>query len=57
MIPCQRQLFDLPDDVAYLNCAYLSPMMHSVAEAGRAAIAAKMRPWGTVAEDFFAGPD
>jgi selenocysteine lyase/cysteine desulfurase len=57
MIPCQRQLFDIPDDVAYLNCAYLSPMMHSVAEAGRAAIAAKMRPWGTVAKDFFAGPE
>lgn len=57
MIPCQRQLFDLPEDVAYFNCAYLSPLMHSAAEAGRAAIAAKMRPWGTVAEDFFAGPD
>lgn len=57
MIPCQRQLFDLPDDVAYLNCAYLSPLMHSAAEAGRAAIAAKMRPWGTLTEDFFSGPD
>ncbi len=57
MIPCQRQLFDLPDDVAYLNCAYMSPLMHPVAEAGRAAIATKMRPWGTFAEDFFAGPD
>ncbi len=57
MIPCQRQLFDIPDDVAYINCAYLSPMMHSVAEAGRAGIASKMRPWGTVVENFFTGPD
>jgi selenocysteine lyase/cysteine desulfurase len=57
MIPCQRHLFDIPDDVAYINCAYLSPMMHSVAEAGRAGIASKMRPWGVVTEDFFSGPD
>ena len=30
MIPCQRHLFDLPDDIAYLNCAYMAPLMHSV---------------------------
>ena len=35
MIPCQRHLFDLPDDIAYLNCAYMAPLMHSVVEAGQ----------------------
>ena len=31
-IPCQRALFELPDDVAYLNCAYMSPLLrHAVA--------------------------
>ena len=34
MIPCQRHLFDIPDDVAYLNCAYMSPLMKPALEAG-----------------------
>jgi hypothetical protein len=25
MIPCQRHLFAIPEDVAYFNCAYTSP--------------------------------
>ena len=33
MIPSQRHLFDLPDDVTYLDCAYMAPLMHSVVEA------------------------
>jgi hypothetical protein len=36
MIPCQRHLFDIPDDVAYLNCAYMSPLMKPALEAGTA---------------------
>ena len=36
MIPCQRSLFDLPDDVAYFNCAYMSPLMKPVVAAGAA---------------------
>ena len=32
MIPSQRHLFDLPDDVAYLDCAYMAPLIHSVVE-------------------------
>jgi selenocysteine lyase/cysteine desulfurase len=53
MIPCQRELFDLPEDVAYLNCAYLSPLLkHAVAQ-GAAGIARKARPWTISAGDFF----
>ncbi len=53
MIPNQRALFDMPDDVAYLNCAYMSPLLKSAAKAGEQAIAQKRRPWGTFPEDFF----
>ena len=44
-IPCQRALFDLPDDVAYLNCASRSPMPRAVAAEGVSALRAKLRPW------------
>lgn len=52
-IPCQRHLFDLPADVAYLNCAYMSPLLKRAAEAGAAALARKCQPWRIRAEDFF----
>ena len=54
MIPCQRHLFDLPDDVAYLNCAYMSPLLKEAVAAGVAGIARKAQPWRISADDFFA---
>ena len=54
-IPTQRHLFDIPDEVAYLNCAYMGPLMHSVVEAGDRGTRAKARPWGILPDDFFAG--
>ncbi|HEX5794360.1 MAG TPA: hypothetical protein VFY19_00855, partial [Geminicoccaceae bacterium] len=54
MIPCQRHLFDLPGEVAYLNCAYMSPLLKGAAAAGAAALARKCRPWTIGPEDFFA---
>ena len=53
LIPSQRHLFDIPDEVAYLNCAYMGPLMHSVVEAGDRGIRAKARPWGISSADFF----
>ena len=53
MIPSQRHLFDLPDDIAYLNCAYMAPLMHSVVEAGLRGVRCKARPWEIAAPDFF----
>jgi selenocysteine lyase/cysteine desulfurase len=52
-IPCQRHLFDLPPDVAYLNCAYVSPLLKRAAKIGAEAIARKCQPWRIRAEDFF----
>jgi len=53
MIPCQRELFDIPENITYLNCAYTSPLLHSAQKAGRTAIQAKANPWTITAADFF----
>jgi len=53
MIPNQRHLFDLPDDVAYLNVAYTAPLLRAAADAGRVAIRAKENPWTVTSNDFF----
>ena len=57
MIPNQRHLFDLPDDVAYLNVAYTAPLLHAAAAAGRDAIRAKQHPWTITPADFFKSVD
>jgi selenocysteine lyase/cysteine desulfurase len=57
MIPCQRELFDLPENITYLNCAYTSPLLKVAQEAGRAAIQAKANPWTITAGDFFTSAD
>lgn len=49
----QRRLFALPEEVAYLNCAYLSPQLHGVDAAGRAALDRVARPWEITPSDFF----
>src|ERR1035438_6138057 len=57
MIPCQRHLFDIPDDVAYLNCAYMSPLMKAAVEAGTGGGHRKAHPWESAPEKFFTGAD
>ncbi len=53
ILPSQRGLFDIPREVAWLNCAYMSPLMHRVAEAGSAGLRQKARPWKIASDDFF----
>ena len=53
MISCQRHLFSIPEGVSYLNCAYMSPLMHAVVEAGKAGVERKARPWEIRSADFF----
>ena len=53
MLPNQRHLFDLPDDVAYLNVAFTAPLLHAAAEAGQDAIHNKKNPWRITPNDFF----
>ncbi|RJG12644.1 aminotransferase class V-fold PLP-dependent enzyme [Pseudomonas cavernicola] len=52
-LPNQRHLFDIPDDVVYLNCASLAPQMLSVRAAGEAAMSRNAQPWKIHAEDWF----
>ncbi|RZV34750.1 MAG: aminotransferase class V-fold PLP-dependent enzyme [Acidimicrobiales bacterium] len=49
----QRDKFKIPADIAYLNCAYMSPLMNSVVEAMQAGTRFKQQPWTYTSEDFF----
>ena len=50
----QRHLFDIPRDVAYFNCGYMSPLLRSAVEVGREAIQRKAYPWAVTPPAFFA---
>ncbi len=45
MLASQRDLFEMPRDICYLNSASYSPLPRPVLEAGRAAVERKGRPW------------
>ena len=53
ILPSQRPLFDIPGDVAYLNCAYMSPLPNAVVEASRDGLDRKRHPWRVRPADFF----
>ncbi len=53
MIPCQRDKFTIPDEIAYLNCAFTSPLLKTAAQAGEAALQVKKSPWKYTVNDFF----
>jgi selenocysteine lyase/cysteine desulfurase len=45
MLPSQRDLFEMPRDICYLNSASYSPLPLRTLEAGRAAVGRKGTPW------------
>ncbi len=47
-----RRAFELPDEVAYLNCAFMGPLPRVALEAGRVGLAGKTRPWEVSPDDF-----
>ena len=49
----QRDLFEMPEDIAYLNCAYMSPQLRRGREIGERAVSRKSRPWEITPDDFF----
>lgn len=53
MLACQRHLFQLPDEEYYLNCAYMSPLLRTVEEAGMAGLLKKRNPVNISVADFF----
>lgn len=48
-----RGQFVLPDDIAYFNCAYLSPMLKSAVRAGDVSGNIRARPWRISEENFY----
>lgn len=52
-LPCQRSLFDLADEVTYLNCSYMGPLSRAVLNAGIEGLSNKSQPWKIEPSDFF----
>ena len=52
-LQCQRGEFGLPDDVRYLNCAFMSPLPRVAEQAGIRGMRREGLPMGLYASDFF----
>lgn len=53
MLSCQKDLFSLPNDVHYINCAYMSPLSKRVEAAGLTGLQMKRNPSLIKPVDFF----
>lgn len=53
VLPCQRDLFEIPDHVAYFDCAKMSPLLKAAQAQGSAGLARKLAPWDIKAAHFF----
>ena len=55
MISCQRHLFNIPENISYFNCAYLSPQLNESKKALIEGVNLKSIPWEWTSEKFFSG--
>ncbi|MBF88572.1 MAG: aminotransferase [Candidatus Marinimicrobia bacterium] len=53
LISSQKHLFNIPNNLVYLNCAYISPSLKSVTKAGLKGVYRKTAPWEITEENFF----
>ena len=53
MLNCQKDKFNLSEEVSYINCAYMSPNLKAVEEVGIQAILQKSQPWKVARANFF----
>jgi selenocysteine lyase/cysteine desulfurase len=53
----QRDAFDIPPEITYLNCASLAPQLRSVTRAGIEAVRDGAAPWHRSSASFFEGPE
>ncbi|QAY76175.1 aminotransferase class V-fold PLP-dependent enzyme [Sphingosinicella sp. BN140058] len=53
LIPCQRARFEIPAEIAYFDCAKMSPLLIAAAQAGEEGLRRKSRPWEINAASFF----
>jgi selenocysteine lyase/cysteine desulfurase len=49
----QRHLFEVPEGISYLNCAYMGPQLREAREVGVRSVGRKSRPWEIAPDDFF----
>jgi selenocysteine lyase/cysteine desulfurase len=49
----QRDLFEVPEGISYLNCAYMGPQLREAREIGERSVGRKSRPWELTPGDFF----
>lgn len=57
MLNCQKHLFQLPEDLHFLNCAYVAPLPRAVEIAGIEGMRKKRNPADIRPEDFFEDSD
>jgi selenocysteine lyase/cysteine desulfurase len=57
MFTNQKHLFSLNSTTTYLNCAYMSPLLKSVEQAGILGIRRKREPYEVFPSDFFTHPN
>ncbi|WP_395015402.1 aminotransferase class V-fold PLP-dependent enzyme [Dongia sp.] len=53
MLSSQRHLFSIPEDVTYLDAAYMSPIPRSAAEAGARGVQVKAAPWAMTIGSYY----
>lgn len=54
MLACQRELFSIPEDVTYLDAAYMTPIPRSAVEAGDRGVRVKAAPWDMTIDSYYA---
>ena len=57
MLTCKRDFFSLPEDVHYLNAAYMGPLSRASQEAAQRGIRRKALPYTVETPDFFEESD
>lgn len=53
----QRELFDIPDSITYLNCANMAPQLRSITQVGLNAVRTKATPWTLSALEWFSSAE
>jgi selenocysteine lyase/cysteine desulfurase len=48
-----KKLFELDNDITYLNCSSMSPLLKSVKEAGKQDLEKRSKPWKLTDKDWF----
>lgn len=56
-LPPQRHLFDVPEEIAYFNCAYNSPQLNESRARLRSGVDSKSCPWERTPASFFEDAD